>query len=288
MTTDTEAKKKYETKKKRVYIFGGIAFVLLSSLVVALDSSNKSSQKDGVDVSVFSSKKQKHTAPATAAQPVDILSEDDPTKNQIVGVEKTGNEPSSLIEESIGMSEVVLMEKIVRDGTLKNGEPYKVMDMLSSPEEKESNSGKSTQKEKPVNKCLGIDSAYSLTLISDPSLIRNNDVRTKWMAMNSTENHVAIIVSQDKNDVGVVFLPPNSDFSSSVAATHLNFTVKSGDNKCVDWGKKGGIRSQLPLMKKKGENGTKEDVEFYEKNTFQTVVKLANGRVTAKTDAVKK
>jgi hypothetical protein len=102
--------------------------------------------------------------------------------------------------------------------------------------------------------CAVVDAPFAQTLLSKATDVRNGNIPAYWKAINKTNKTVAIVVKQDKKNVAVAYLSPNSSLGSRIPATHLKFDIKFGDG-CVNWKSDGGISSELPLEVGNGARG---------------------------------
>ncbi len=294
MSATALSEKEHQTLKHRVVIGGCILFCVASLAVCSHDGGAK--ERNGTDISVFDGNTKKASKKKGGKQIDFPLVQDDAYGEPEKAVER--DQPllalgprerrgASLIEESIGMSReeagAIAMASI---GQVSAPPPNKVVDMFSELEQDRPISKpkrEPTSKDSSSDDCETVERSHGRAIITSASEVRGLEKQAKWSVTNQTSNLIALVVAQDKKDVGVAFVLPNDTYASDVAGTQLTFTVKSGTASCINWEKKGGIKTAFPVKKEKVEGKMIEMASYYEAGRFETLVEESKGRITAKT-----
>ena len=104
--------------------------------------------------------------------------------------------------------------------------------------------------------CENVNGSHGKSLVASPHEIKNLDKPRQWEVANSSNQTLAIVVSQDGKKVAVAFVAPLQKYSASIPSSTLDFVVKHSRDKCINWRQAGGVLFTSPA----GSNGSTDFV----------------------------
>jgi len=94
--------------------------------------------------------------------------------------------------------------------------------------------------------CEYVNDSHGKSLVASPDEIKNLNMPRQWAVVNRSYQTIAIVISQDGKKVAVAFIAPLQKYSASIPSSSLDFVVKHGREKCINWRQSGGVMFTSP------------------------------------------